>query len=390
MGSMILSTDLHIHSCYSMATSNKMVITTIGSQAKLKGLDLVGTGDGFHPKWLQIIENSTTEEEEGIYSTEDCNFVLTNEVEDKNRVHHLLILPNIESAYEIRKKMLSYNLDRDGRPKIRLNGAQIMDLVREFDGIIGPSHAFTPWTSLYKEYNSIFDCYGKKPDFIELGLSADTDMADKIAELYDIPFLSNSDAHSPWPHRLGREFNEIEVKQLNYSSIKDAIKKQKIITNYGFDPRLGKYHETACVRCYKTFTIEEAKRLKMKCPCGGTIKKGVKDRISDIADWETPKHPKNRPPYIHILPLAEIIHLTYNKGIYTAFVQKIWKELVQKFGNEISVLIYASLNDISKIDEKLAQIIKAFRDNTLQIMAGGGGRYGKILFEQNTLDSYLK
>ena len=58
-----------------------------------------------------------------------------------------------------------------------------MDIAHENGCIIGPAHAFTPWTSIYKEYDSIMDCYGKMPDFLELGLSADSDMADTIEEL---------------------------------------------------------------------------------------------------------------------------------------------------------------------------------------------------------------
>ena len=37
-----------------------------------------------------------------------------------------------------------------------MNGAEIMDIAHENGCIIGPSHAFTPWTSIYKEYDSIW------------------------------------------------------------------------------------------------------------------------------------------------------------------------------------------------------------------------------------------
>jgi len=50
--------------------------------------------------------------------------------------------------------------------------------------------------------------------FIELGLSADTDYADRIAELARRTFLSNSDAHSPRCNKLAREFNQMELKEL--------------------------------------------------------------------------------------------------------------------------------------------------------------------------------
>ncbi|MCE5214631.1 MAG: TIGR00375 family protein, partial [Methanobacterium sp.] len=365
---MIINADLHIHSKFSMATSKNMVPETIAPQAKLKGLDLVATGDALHHKYLQVLDESLEETESGIFSIKSglnvnsiSKFILTTEVEDLKRVHHLLLIPSFEVAYNLRKEFKG-NLDADGRPKVRMNGAEIMDIAKEHGCLIGPSHAFTPWTSVYKAYNSLKDCYDGKPDFLELGLSADSEMADRIKEIQDIPFLTNSDAHSPWPHRLGREFNQIELKELSFKEITNSILKNKIIANFGFDPRLGKYHKTACIKCYKQFTIDEALKLRMKCPCGGIIKKGVDYRIYELSDWEKPHHPHQRPPYIHLLPLAEIISLIYDKGVTTVFVQKIWQGLVQKFGNEIKVLIDASLVDLEDMDPKLTPVIKAFRN----------------------------
>ncbi|MEN6329852.1 MAG: TIGR00375 family protein [Methanobacteriaceae archaeon] len=413
---MIIRADLHIHGRFSMATSKNMVPNEIVTQAQLKGLHLVGTGDAFHGGWLELIEDSTEEVANGVYSIKeekrskdpDLPFlnpepllILTAEVEDMKRVHHLLILPSVETAHEMRGA-LKGNLDSDGRPRIRMNGSQIQEIARNFDCLLGPSHAFTPWTSIYKEYDSIYDCYDYKPDFVELGLSADSDMADRIEELQNLPFLTNSDAHSPWPHRLGREFNEIEIKKIDYPSLQKTLKGLNIKANYGFDPRMGKYHLTACIKCYQLFPVKEALDLKMKCPCGGTIKKGVDYRIEELATWDEPHHPPHRPPYIHILPLAEIISLVHGKGVTTVYVQKIWRELLQRFGDEISVLIYAPLKDLDEIDPKIAFVIKSFRDETLKMQSGGGGRYGKIILEENpsepeehsaesnTLDDYFK
>lgn len=405
---MIINADLHIHSRYSMATSKNMVPEIIAPQAKLKGLDLVGTGDALHYKYLQTLDETLEESENGIFSIKnnknsDSKFILTVEVEDPKRVHHLIMLPSFESAYNVREE-LKGNLEADGRPKIRMNGAEIMDIAHDHNCLIGPAHAFTPWTSIYKAYDSLIDCYGRKPDFLELGLSADTDMADHIQELQDIPFLTNSDAHSPWPHRLGREFNEIEVDDLSFKDVANSILDKKIKANYGFDPRMGKYHKTACTKCYRIFDIEDALRNKMRCQCGGTIKKGVDYRIYELSTWNEPHHPPHRPPYIHILPLAEILSLIYDKGVTTVFVQKIWKRLVEKFGNEINVLIYASLEEIDAVDSQLTPVITSFRDNTLQIRPGGGGKYGEILLNpeeqdieakqtdlepENTLDKYF-
>ena len=399
---MIINADLHIHGCYSIATSKNMTPPVMAPQAKLKGLDLVASGDVLHQKWLKLFEETTEESSDGIFSLRDSaidpedtsedkgsKFILTTEVEDIKRVHHLILFPSIESATDTRSKMKG-NMDADGRPRVKMNGSEIMNIAHENGCIIGPAHAFTPWTSIYKEYDSIKDCYGKMPDFLELGLSADSDMADTIEELEDIPFLTNSDAHSPWPHRLGREFNELEIGKLTFDDVRDAILNKKIKANYGFDPRLGKYHKTACTKCYTQYSIEDAIKLKMRCPCGGRIKKGVDYRIYELSKWEEPHHPLHRPPYIHILPLAEIISITHGKGVTTVFVQKIWKEMIHRFKDEITALIQSPMDEVYDVDPKVAVVIKAFRNKTLEIKAGGGGKYGEIVLPKNNLDNYLK
>jgi len=384
---MIINADLHIHGCYSMATSKNMTPLVMAPQAKLKGLDVVATGDALHQKYLKLIEDTTEESSEGIFSikpdlnaeeTAESKFILTTEVEDMKRVHHLIIFPSIEAVKETRNKLRG-NMDADGRPRIRMKGHEIMEVAHEAGCIIGPAHAFTPWTSIYKAYDSLSECYGESPDFLELGLSADSDMADKIEELQDLSFLTNSDAHSPWPHRLGREFNEMEVKDLTFNGIKDSIANNKITANYGFDPRLGKYHVTACSKCHVKYDVEDAIKMKMKCPCGGRIKKGVDYRIHELSTWDEPHHPLHRPPYIHILPLAEIISITHGKGVTTIFVQKIWKDMINNFENEINALIHAPIEEVIAVDPRVATVIDSFRKGTLEINSGGGGRYGEIV-----------
>ena len=392
---MLVNADFHIHSCFSMASSKDMIIKNMAPKSKLKGLQLLGTGDAFHPKWLDIIEQSTTYSGDGIYTAEGMDFVLTTEVEAKHRIHHVIIIPDLDIARELSQKLPSRNKNIDGRPKTNLGGAELLELAHDYDCMIGPAHSFTPWTGMYKSYNSIYDCYEKKPDFVELGLSADTDMADCISELKDFPFLSNSDAHSPWPHRLGREFNQIELEDISYSSIKKAIKKRDVKANYGLVPNLGKYHMTACTKCYKLIDPHVARENRMRCSCGGAIKKGVDYRISEIADFEKPHHPDFRPKYVHLMPLAEIISSVYGKGVTTKTVQGIWQKLIDNFKTEIDVLINVDLDDIKKMDSDVALAIESFRNNTIDIIPGGGGQYGKICFKKEvkkpkmvTLDNF--
>ena len=145
---MLVNADFHVHSCFSMASSKDMLIKNMAPMAKVKGLNILGTGDAFHPKWLDIIEQSTTYSGNGIYNRDDMDFVLTTEVEAKNRIHHLIIIPDIDIARELSEKLPSKNKTVDGRPKTNLSGVELLEMVREYDCLIGPAHAFTPWTGM--------------------------------------------------------------------------------------------------------------------------------------------------------------------------------------------------------------------------------------------------
>ncbi len=384
------SSDLHIHSKYSGATSRKMDIGTIAQQARLKGLTFVGTGDVFHPMWLSSLKDELTEVADGTFEhpRHTVRFLLTVEVEDNSRVHHLIILPSISAVECVREKLAKHSddMDVDGRARVDMSALEVAEIVTSNDGLIGPSHAFTPWTSIYKEFNSIGDCYKdqlNKVSFMELGLSADTDMADRIVELAGLTFLSNSDAHSPWPNKLGREFNRMSLAEPTHAEVVMAIKREngrRIHLNVGFDPRLGKYYITACSRCFKQFLMEEADKMRWRCDkCNGWIKKGVWDRISDLASYPDPKHAPHRPDYLRIAPLAEVIGLAMGKDPHSPNVQSEWSQLVTRFGDEISVLLDTSQESLSAVtNPHVVGIIKAFRLGTLKVIAGGGGRYGHL------------
>lgn len=382
---MIINADLHVHSKYSMATSKNMDPETMALESVKKGLNLVATGDALHSKWLEELENSLVQiDDTGIYKTNDTieenntKFITTTEVEDNQRIHHLIIIPSIETAWQMRDEFTVKNMDADGRPRIRMSGAEIMDIARNYNCIIGPAHIFTPWTGLYKSYDSVVDCYGKKPDFVELGLSSDSNLADTIKELADYTFLTNSDSHSPWPHRIGREFNKMEVDNLSFRALTDSVKNNKIIENYGFDPRMGKYHETGCIECHKIYDIHDALKQDMKCSCGGRIKKGVKGRIQELASYNQPHHPDNRPHYQYLLPLAELLSTVHDKGVTTKYVQSRYDRLLGLFGNEIDVLLNTPIEKIGKVDMLLSNVIKAYRNNTLNVIPGRGGQYGSV------------
>ena len=385
---MIINADLHVHSKYSMATSKNMNPETMAIESMKKGLNLIATGDALHSKWLEELEDQLTPmDDTGIYKTNiegvSTNFITTTEVEDNERIHHLLIIPSLEVAWQMRDEFTVKNMDADGRPKIRMHASEIIDIAKDYDCIVGPAHIFTPWTGIFKTYDSIEECYGQKVDFVELGLSSDTILADTIEELHDYPFLTNSDSHSPWPHRIGREFNKIDLSELSFKAIKKAIGSDKILENYGINPRMGKYHETGCIKCYKLYDIKDAQNNNMKCSCGGQIKKGVKSRIDELSTLTEGKHPKNRPHYQYVLPLAELLSTVHDKGVTTKYVQTRYNQLIEEFSNEIDVLINIPVEKIAIIDKRLASIIQAYRTNILDVIPGRGGQYGTVNYKKS-------
>lgn len=381
---MVINADLHIHSRFSGATSQKMRIKKIAKESKKKGIRLIATGDCLHSGWLEEIKEC--EERNGIFEMDDASFVLSTEVEDSKRVHHLILFPSLSSVKDFKDGVggRSPNIESDGRPNLRMDGSEIAQLAKDADALIGPAHAFTPWTALYAYHDSLNDCYKDMIDyvsFIELGLSADSGYADRIAELQDMTFLSNSDAHSPYPSRLGREFNRFELEEISWKELKKALSRRsrKVVLNVGLPPQEGKYNESACISCYRHYSLREAIARRWICHCGKKIKKGVRDRIEELATYEEPHHPIHRPPYMHLIPLAEIIATAIRSSPFTKVVMKRWEELVDAFGSEIRALIDVDIEDIATITPPVvANAIKDFRENKIIISPGGGGKYGEI------------
>jgi len=122
--------------------------------------------------------------------------------------------------------------------------------------------------------------------------------------------------------------------------------------------------------------------LKWRCYCGGTIKKGVRDRVEELANFEKPHHPKWRGDYIHMLPLAEIISHALHTPQNSSVVIKRWNELL-RLGNEIEIMLDIDLEKIRKATPPaIYTAIKAFREGKIRTLPGGGGRYGEIFIEE--------
>jgi uncharacterized protein (TIGR00375 family) len=382
--------DLHLHSRFSIATSPKMDLPHMSKAAHTKGVDILGTSDCLYRPWLDALESNLVKIGD-CYEFEGVTYIIQAEVETTigGRIHHLLLFPSLSSAYEL-YDMISeggYSQLASGRPQLKLSPEGLVSLVRSVGALIGPSHAFTPWTSMYAAFESLNDCYGKNTKhitFLELGLSADTQMASKIAELDSCAFVSFSDAHSPSPDKLGREITRFYLSRASFREIKRAFKGvygRKVTLNVGLDPREGKYHLTGCRRCKKAYNLEDVikeGRILKTCPaCGGPLKIGVKDRIQLLTLKSDKVSLAQRPPYIHAVPLIEILKAM--KQSQRMNVQKVYEALIKQFGNEIAILIDAPLLSVKDYQPHLAEILKRFREDAIDFeFVGRGGWYGKI------------
>ncbi|WP_321506516.1 PHP-associated domain-containing protein [uncultured Methanoregula sp.] len=363
--------DLHIHSPYSIAVSRFMQPIELLRGCGTKGIRIIGTGDALQPDWMKGWEP---------YVENDFKVIIVpqGEIEDKNRVHHVILAEDPAQFSQLRDLLegTCKSFITSGRPHVYLSGEEIAHAAHDAGALIGPAHAFTPWTAMYAYFDSVPACYGDaKIDFVELGLSADSSYGAAIPDLYDIPFLTNSDAHSPYPDKLGREFNRIRLEKPTAKGVIAAIRKGAIEMNAGFFPEEGKYNRTACTRCYTQYSLKEAKQHQWRCPAdGGIIKKGVSDRAKELSEGGTAR---SRPPYAHVLPLAQIIQTMEGASSpNTKKCRAIYSSFIETFGNEIAVLIDIPVTEIRSVHPKVADAIAALRDGTVTLHPGGGGKYG--------------
>ncbi len=430
----IFNTDLHIHSPHSIAVSKSLNLDSMLETCNKKGLHILGTGDILQPEWLKYMEKNLNKDENGAFSYKNVYFILQTEIEDNNSIHEIVLFPDFASVREVQKKLIPYSKnilgDWGGRPHVNVSPAELVDIVIDSGCLIGPAHAFTPFKAIFRQgkFKTLKECYQdttKNIHFLELGLSANTDLADRLDCLKNITFLSNSDSHSQGPRALGREFNKFEIDNPSFEEILLGIKRKdgrKIKLNVGLHPKLGKYFKMFCHKCRRRVLFKKANKKvatpfnqysitdnfiiyfsneplsskkeyinnvsknKIICPaCKEEFKKnfkvklGVSERIDTISTFDRPIHPKHRPPYINAVPLIDILRSI--KGIKSTISKTILKQyynIIEDLGTESEILIDTPLYIIERTNENVASIITAIRNNEIKYTPGGGGIYGQI------------
>jgi len=411
---MSLIVDLHLHSHFSRATSSDMDLEHMYEWGKLKGINVLGTGDFTHPQWFKQMQEKLELAEPGLYRLKSeiaqkidqqmpasyrdhqLRFILTSEISDiykrggqVRKLHNVVIAPSLESVAKINLELDKIgNLKADGRPILGLDSADLLKIVLEAnqDNLLIPAHIWTPWFAMFGSksgFDTIQEAFGDlAPEIkaVETGLSSDPFMNWRLSQLDGLTLVSNSDAHSPY--KLGREANLIDT-DLDYFQILQAIKTndEKFVGTIEFFPQEGKYHFDGHRKCDVCFSPAETRKHQGICPkCGKPLVLGVDYRVDELADRAEDYQPKKHKKVEYIIPLPEIIaEIKGVKGTRTKTVQAVFQKILAELGDEFSILRQIDIKEINDAGfPVIAEAIRRLRARDVIVQPGYDGVYGVI------------
>ncbi|MDR2007262.1 MAG: endonuclease Q family protein [Acidaminococcales bacterium] len=386
--------DLHIHvgrneegRWVKIPAARELTVRNILREASgRKGLNVIGIADSLSPLVQKDLAGLTasgelTELPGGGYSWRGrLTVVLGGEVETREKngglAHSLLFLPTLARMRELSGELSLHikNINMSSQ-NAHMDLRSLYALARRHGAKIIPAHIFTPFKSIYgncaRRMSMLFA--GEPPGIsaVELGLSADAYMADRIEELREFTYLANSDAHSL--QNIGREFTELNIPgAVDFTNIFAAIegKKGGAAMLYGLHPALGKYYLTRCAACGA-----EADYRREKCPlCGGRVVRGVKQRIDEIADCPEGEFTRRKPGYHYHCPLSEL------PGVGVKTLQKVYCGKL----TDIEIMYKSDARQVENLlGKRVSAVIEKAVSQKLRISGGGAGRYGYVIIEKN-------
>jgi len=411
--------DLHIHSPFSRATSRECSPAGLSAWARIKGIQVVGSGDFTHPGWFQRLKEDLEPAESGFFrlrneniapphpllpaSIEPVRFMLSAEISCiykrhgvVRKVHNLVYVPDFPSAERINARLARIgNIQSDGRPILGLDSRDLLEIVLEEapDGFLVPAHIWTPWFSLFGSksgFDRIEDCFGELTQHVfalETGLSSDPAMNRMISALDRFALISNSDCHSP--SRLGREANLFSTGY-DFYSLRDALKSNSREVFRGtveFFPEEGKYYLDGHRACGVRLEPEETRRVESRCPiCNKPLTVGVLHRVLELADRREPFYSDTSPVFHSLVPLPEVLGEILGVGPASKAVERAYNLVIGHFGSEFGLLLRASAEEIREVSPLLAEAICHMREGQVLRQGGYDGEFGTIrLFKKDEL-----
>lgn len=401
---MEIISDLHMHSKYSRACSKDLDIKNMEKYARIKGVNMMGTGDFQHPKWQEELKKNLNEDGTGILKTDTgFPFMLTSEISliysqggKGRKIHNVVWAKSLDVAAQVSEALLKRGrIDYDGRPIFGMSCPEFVDMMKGVDEDIEiiPAHVWTPWFGLFGSnggFDSVEEAFQERTNKIhalETGLSSDPEMNWRLSKLDRYSLISCSDSHSYWPWRMGREATVFDLKELTYDNIIKAIKtKEGLAGTIEVDPGYGKYHYDGHRNCNISLSPKESVKLNNICPkCRKPLTIGVEHRVDELADREMGFKPDNAVPFRKLLPLSELISAVMGRAVATKGVWEKYYQLVGKLGSEYDVLRKTPHEELVKyVDVKLADFIMKNRDQKIKVLPGYDGEYGIPIFDENS------
>jgi DNA helicase II / ATP-dependent DNA helicase PcrA len=415
-----LVVDLHIHSHHSRATSKDCTFEGLYRWGKLKGINVIGTGDCTHPAWFSEMREKLEPAEGGLFKLKDelaqpidkslppsvrgaiIRFVPSVEIATiyskggkVRKLHQLVVLPSFTAVSELITRLERIgNLKADGRPILGLDSKELLRHSLESDPstLYIPAHIWTPWFGMFGSksgFDTIEEAYEElSPQIhaIETGLSSDPGMNWRVPNLDGITITSHSDAHSP--QKLGREATVVKTAP-TYDDVIGAIKTndERFVGTIEFFPEEGKYHYDGHRACNIRFSPEETAAHGGLCPvCGKSLVVGVENRLNELAKRPAGEPAKNTKRVEYIIPLAEVLaELNGTKSTSGKAVSATYHEVLDRLGDEFSVLRTVPVEAIEAAGfPLLALAIGRLRAGNVVREPGYDGVFGTIkVFKDN-------
>ncbi len=431
---MLINVDLHSHSGASGGVGD-ISFPRIFETMQYKGIDVYGSGDCLYPEWLESLQERF-EMEDGLLCTNagaigsrsysSCGipcrqrkpqvllqteliFTIPYHLNPQKRKawHNVVLFPDFDTAWSTVKLLDKYGVKNTiGRPFITCDSLnQLENFLFELKEInewieVIPAHVFTPQGIFgsTNPVNSLEHGYGKftkNIHAVETGLSADPVALQMIPELDNLAFISNSDAHCGRLNRIGREFTQLEVEELSYKSIIDAIRENKVGYTTEFPMTEGRYfltghrerknHPGWC--CFSPQHVPES-RL---CPiCNKPLTIGVLDRVLEVRDAqgggerEWGKSYGAERNFKKLVPLVEVVARALEiKTITSKTVTDVYKKIIAEFATEAKLWESEPETIETRLAEKidknvLIDILQVSKGNFCFQPPGFDGEYGEL------------
>jgi len=405
-----LIVDLHIHSHHSRATSRDCTLEGLYRWGKIKGINIIGTGDFTHPEWFAEIQDKLVPAEGGLYALREdlaeaidrelpqsvrgelIRFIPTVEIATiyskggkVRKLHQLIVMPDFKGVSEMNARLDRIgNLKADGRPILGLDSKELLRHTLEVnpEALYIPAHIWTPWFGMFGSksgFDSIQETYEElAPEIkaVETGLSSDPAMNRRVTNLDGIAVISNSDAHSP--QKLGREATIVEADP-TFADVFGAIKSNdnRLAGTIEFFPEEGKYHSDGHRICDVRFKPAETKAHNGICPkCSKPLVVGVEYRVDELADRDDGTHDKR---VEYIVPLAEVLaELRGVKSVSGKAVLADYHNSIAQLGSEFDILRKIPVDAVKAFSPMTGLAVERIRTNAVHREPGFDGVFGTI------------